>query len=151
MFYIERLFLSSMKYNNPSITVDGILIKNHQILLIQRKNQPFKGKWALPGGFVEYREKTEDTVIREVLEETGLKTKINQLAGVYSDPGRDPRGHTITIAYILDIIGGELVAGDDASNVNFFNVNKLPNLSFDHSKIINEALQGFYRGVLSKM
>ena len=140
-----------MGYKSPSITADGILIKNQQILLVKRKNQPFKGKWALPGGFVEYEEKTEDTVIREVLEETGLKTKINQLAGVYSDPDRDPRGHTITVAYILDIIGGELVAGDDASDVKFFNVKELPNLSFDHSKIINEVLQRFYHDVLSKM
>ncbi|MCK4415980.1 MAG: NUDIX hydrolase [Thermoplasmatales archaeon] len=140
-----------MRYKGPSITADGILIKNQQILLVKRKNQPFKGKWALPGGFVEYGEKTEDTVIREVLEETGLKTKINQLAGVYSDPDRDPRGHTITVAYILDIIGGELVAGDDASDVKFFNVKELPDLSFDHSKIINEVLQRFYHDVLSKM
>lgn len=145
------LSLSSMEYKSPSITADGILIKNQQILLVKRKNQPFKGKWALPGGFVEYEEKTEDTVIREVLEETGLKTKINQLAGVYSDPDRDPRGHTITVAYILDIIGGELVAGDDASDVKFFNVKELPNLSFDHSKIINEVLQRFYHDVLSEM
>ena len=140
-----------MGYKSPSITADGILIKNQQILLVKRKNQPFKGKGALPGGFVEYEEKTEDTVIREVLEETGLKTKINQLAGVYSDPDRDPRGHTITVAYILDIIGGELVAGDDASDVKFFNVKELPDLSFDHSKIINEVLQRFYHDVLSKM
>lgn len=140
-----------MGYKSPSITADGILIKNQQILLVKRKNQPFKGKWALPGGFVEYGEKTEDTVIREVLEETGLKTKINHLAGVYSDPDRDPRGHTITVAYILDIIGGELVAGDDASDVKFFNVKELPDLSFDHSKIINEVLQRFYHDVLSKM
>lgn len=140
-----------MGYKSPSITADGILIKNQQILLVKRKNQPFKGKWALPGGFVEYGEKTEDTVIREVLEETGLKTKINQLAGVYSDPDRDPRGHIITVAYILDIIGGELVAGDDASDVKFFNVKELPDLSFDHSKIINEVLQRFYHDVLSKM
>ena len=140
-----------MGYKSPSITADGILIKNQQILLVKRKNQPFKGKWALPGGFVEYGEKTEDTVIREVLEETGLETKINQLAGVYSDPDRDPRGHTITVAYILDIIGGELVAGDDASDVKFFNVKELPDLSFDHSKIINEVLQRFYHDVLSKM
>jgi 8-oxo-dGTP diphosphatase len=140
-----------MGYKSPSITADGILIKNKQILLVKRKNKPFKGKWALPGGFVEYEERTEDTVIREVFEETGLKTKINQLAGVYSDPDRDPRGHTITVAYILDIIGGELVAGDDASDVKFFNVKELPDLSFDHNKIINEVFQRFYHDVLSKM
>ena len=80
-----------------------------------------------------------------------MKTKINQLAGVYSDPDRDPRGHTITVAYILDIIDGELVAGDDASDVKFFNLKELPELSFDHSKIINEVLQRFYHDVLSKM
>ncbi len=72
-----------------------------------------------------------------------MKTKINQLAGVYSDPDRDPRGHTITIVYILDLIGGALNAGDDASNVKFFNINDLPDLSFDHGKIINDILQRF--------
>ncbi len=132
-----------MNHKIPSITTDGVLLKNQQILLIKRKNPPFKDKWALPGGFVEYGEKTEDAIIREVFEETGLKTKINQLAGVYSDPDRDPRGHTITIVYILDLIGGALNAGDDASNVKFFNINDLPDLSFDHGKIINDILQRF--------
>ena len=132
-----------MKYKIPSITADGILLKDKQILLIQRKNEPFKGKWALPGGFVEYGEKTEDTVVREVFEETGLKTKIHELAGVYSDPKRDPRGHTITVVYILKRSGGKLKAGDDASDVKFFKVSKLPVLSFDHNVIINEAIQRF--------
>jgi 8-oxo-dGTP diphosphatase len=132
-----------MKYKIPSITADGILLKDNQILLVQRKNEPFKGKWALPGGFVEYEEKTEDTVVREVFEETGLKTKIRELAGVYSDPKRDPRGHTITVVYVLERSGGKLKAGDDASDVKFFKVNKLPVLSFDHNVIINEAIQRF--------
>jgi 8-oxo-dGTP diphosphatase len=132
-----------MNHKNPRITTDGIILKNQQLLLIKRKNPPFKGKWALPGGFVEYGEKTEDAIIREVYEETGLKTKINQLAGVYSDPDRDPRGHTITIVYILDLISGVINAGDDASVVKFFNIDKLPDLSFDHSKIIKDILQRF--------
>jgi 8-oxo-dGTP diphosphatase len=132
-----------MSYKIPSITADGILLKDNQILLVQRKNEPFKGKWALPGGFVEYGEKTEDTVVREVFEETGLKTKIRELAGVYSDPKRDPRGHTITVVYILERSRGKLKAGDDASDVKFFKVNKLPVLSFDHNVIINEAIQRF--------
>jgi len=143
MFYTLMLFLSLMSYKNPSITADGILLKDKQILLIQRKNDPFKGKWALPGGFVEYGEKTEDTVVREVFEETGLKTKICGLAGVYSDPERDPRGHTITVAYVLEITSGTLKASDDASAVKFFKVNKLPALSFDHEMIINDAIQRF--------
>ena len=109
-----------MNYKSPKLTVDGVIIKNEKILLIKRKKQPFERKWALPGGFVEYGEKTEDAVIREVFEETGLKTKINHLAGVYSDPDRDPRGHTVSIVYVLDICGGELKSGDDASETKFF-------------------------------
>ena len=143
MFYTDRLFPCFMSHKIPSITADGILLKDNQILLVQRKNEPFKGKWALPGGFVEYGEKTEDTVVREVFEETGLKTKIRELAGVYSDPKRDPRGHTITVVYILERSRGKLKAGDDASDVKFFKVNKLPVLSFDHNVIINEAIQRF--------
>jgi len=138
-----------MNFKIPNITTDGIIIKNKKILLIKRKNPPFQGKWALPGGFVEYGETTENAVIREVFEETNLKTKIHKLAGVYSDPKRDPRGHTITIVYILDIINGELKAEDDASDVKFFNVKNLPSLSFDHKEIINELLQRFYNDILS--
>jgi len=140
-----------MSFKVPSITTDGIIIKDEKILLIKRKNPPFKGMWALPGGFVEYNETTENAVVREVLEETGLKTKIHKLAGVYSDPERDPRGHTITIVYMLDVINGKLIANDDASEVKYFSLNDLPNLSFDHEIIIKEIIQGFYNDVLSKM
>jgi 8-oxo-dGTP diphosphatase len=132
-----------MSYKIPSITTDGIILKDKQILLIKRKNEPFKGKWALPGGFVEYGEKTEGAVIREVSEETGLKTKIRTLAGVYSDPNRDPRGHIITIIYVLDIVKGNVKAGDDASDVKFFDVHQLPALATDHNKIINDAIKRF--------
>ena len=97
-----------MSYQKPSLTVDGIILKDEKILLIKRKNDPFKDMWALPGGFVEYNEKCEDAVVREVSEETGLKTNIKKIFGVYSDPSRDPRGHTISIIYILDIIDGDL-------------------------------------------
>lgn len=132
-----------MSYKIPSITTDGVILKDKQILLIKRKNEPFKGKWALPGGFVEYGEKTEDAVIREVSEETGLKTKIRTLAGVYSDPNRDPRGHIITIIYVLDIVEGNVKAGDDASDVKFFDVHQLPALATDHNKIINDVIKRF--------
>ncbi len=143
MFYTDRLFPCLMSYKIPSITTDGIILKDKQILLIKRKNEPFKGKWALPGGFVEYGEKTEDAVIREVSEETGLKTKIRTLAGVYSDPNRDPRGHIITIIYVLDIVEGNVKAGDDASDVKFFDVHQLPALATDHNTIINDAIKRF--------
>ena len=143
MFYTLMLFPRFMSYKIPSITTDGIILKDKQILLIKRKNEPFKGKWALPGGFVGYGEKTEDAVIREVSEETGVKTKIRTLAGVYSDPNRDPRGHIITIIYVLDIVEGNVKAGDDASDVKFFDVHQLPALATDHNKIINDVIKRF--------
>jgi 8-oxo-dGTP diphosphatase len=130
-----------MNYKSPKLTVDGVILKNEKILLIKRGNHPFKGKWALPGGFVEYGEKTEDAVIREVFEETGLKTIINQLVGVYSDPKRDPRGHTITIVYNLEIRGGKIESSGDACDIKFFNISKLPKLSFDHNSIIQDVLR----------
>lgn len=130
-----------MRYKSPKLTVDGLILKDKKVLLIKRKNYPFKGKWALPGGFVEYKEKTEDTAIREVFEETGLKTKINNLVGVYSDPNRDPRGHTVSVIYLLEICGGKLKSSDDTSDAKFFDLNQLPKLAFDHNKIIKDALR----------
>ena len=130
-----------MKYKFQKLTVDGLIVKNDKILLVKRKNEPFKGNWALPGGFVEYGEKVEDAVIREIIEETGFKTKIKKLIGVYSDPKRDPRGHTITVAYLLEITDGKLEFGDDASDAKFFNLKKLPKLSFDHNLIIKDMLR----------
>lgn len=140
-----------MKPRRPVLTVDGILFQNHSILLVQRKYTPFQGAWALPGGFVEYGERTEIAVVREVLEETNLKTKIHSLLGVYSDPHRDPRGHTITVVYLLDRIGGDPLAGDDASNVKFFKIHELPSLAFDHELIIKDAYQRSEYGILSKV
>jgi len=130
-----------MKYKSPKLTADGAIIKNGEILLIKRKNNPFKGKWALPGGFVEYGEKVEDAAVREVLEETGLKTKIIDLVGIYSDPNRDPRGHIVTAVYLLEIKGGILKGSDDAEEARFFNIKKLPETCFDHNIIIKDILR----------
>ena len=124
----------------PSIAVDGVLIKNGKILLIKRKNEPFKGKWALPGGFVEYGEKVEDAVLREFQEEVGIKAKIKKLLGVYSDPKRDPRGHVISVVFLLEA-EGEPKAGDDAADAKFFSLDELPPLAFDHEKIIKDAIR----------
>ena len=130
-----------MEYKSPKLTADGAILDNGKILLIKRKNEPFKGKWALPGGFVEYGEKVEDAAVREISEETGLKTKIIDLVGIYSDPNRDPRGHIVTAVFLLEIQGGELKEGDDATDAKFFDMNQLPELSFDHDIIIKDVLR----------
>jgi len=128
-----------MCYKSPSLAVDGVVFKDNTVLLIKRKNDPFKGFWALPGGFVEYGEKVEDSVVREVSEETGLETRVNRLVGVYSDPSRDPRGHIVSVVFLLNIVGGVLKSGDDAAEARFFKVDDLPRLSFDHNIIIKDA------------
>ena len=129
-----------MDYKSPRLTVDGIVLKDGGILLVKRKIQPFENMWALPGGFVNYGEKTENAAIREMFEETGLKTKIKHLVGVYSDPNRDPRGHTVSIVYQLDVYNGKLKGGDDALEAKFFNLDNLPVLSFDHEYIIKDVI-----------
>ncbi len=132
-------------YKKPSLTVDGILVEDEKILLIKRGRGPFKGMYALPGGFVEYGEKTEDAIVREFKEETGLDVRISSLVGVYSDPNRDPRDHTVTIVYELQKIGGSLHGGDDAAQAVLFPLNSLPPLAFDHEKIIQD-----YKNKISK-
>ncbi len=128
-------------YQNPALTVDAIILIDDKLLLIQRGNDPFKGYYALPGGFVGYGERVEDAVEREVKEETGLDAEVQELMGVYSAPDRDPRGHTISVVFHLEVIGGELKAGDDAVGVKLFELDELPELAFDHSDIIWDFLQ----------
>jgi 8-oxo-dGTP diphosphatase len=125
-----------------AVTVDGVLIDGEKILLIRRGNDPFKGFWALPGGFVEYGETTEHAVVREVEEETGLRCEIERLVGVYSAPDRDPRGHTVSIAYVMSVRKGKMKAGDDAAGAQWHNLAELPEeIAFDHSDIIRDALK----------
>ncbi|MFW6141543.1 MAG: NUDIX domain-containing protein [Candidatus Saliniplasma sp.] len=127
-------------YQNPSLTVDGIIESEGELLLIKRGNPPFKGKYAFPGGFVEYNETVENAVVREIKEETGLKTEIKQLVGVYSDPNRDPRGHTVSVVFSLRVIGGSLSSGSDAQSADYFSKDEIPRLAFDHDKIIKDYL-----------
>ncbi len=138
----ERLFdyVSKHPYIKPSLTVDMILVENGKILLIRRKHEPFKGMYALPGGFVEYGERTEDAAKREMKEETGLEVEVGRVVGVYSDPKRDPRDHTVTVVYEVKRKGGKIKGGDDASEAKFFSLNSLPPLAFDHGEIIRDYL-----------
>ncbi|MBN1389988.1 MAG: NUDIX hydrolase [Candidatus Thermoplasmatota archaeon] len=129
----------------PSLTVDGLITRDGdqgpEVLLIKRSNDPFKGKWALPGGFVEYGEITQDAVLREVMEETGLNCSVDGLLSVASDPKRDPRGHTVSIVYRLKTEDEKnLKAGDDATEADWFSLSNLPSMAFDHEEIIRSAL-----------
>lgn len=132
-----------MKYKNPCATADIIVERNNKILLTRRKYPPFKGCWALPGGFLDYGKETlEEAATRELEEETGLKTKTEnlRLLGVYSDPKRDPRGHVITHTYITNKFKGRVNAGDDAAESEWFPLDNLPKLAFDHDKAIKDYL-----------
>jgi 8-oxo-dGTP diphosphatase len=127
-------------WRKPSVTADGIVLKGNEIVLIRRGKEPFKGSYALPGGFLNYGERLEECAIREVLEETGVKTKVVELVGVYSSPDRDPRGHFVTAVYHLEPVGGMLKAGDDAKEAEWVPLDKLPKFAFDHGKIIQDFL-----------
>lgn len=131
-----------MKRRESSVTIDAIILnEKREVLLIKRKNEPFKGFWALPGGFVEYGEIVEDAVLREVKEETGLDVEIIKLFNVYSDPKRDPRGHTISIVYYCKVKGGFLKGGDDAKEAKWLKVDQDLKLAFDHNKILREFFE----------
>jgi len=127
-------------WRKPSVTTDGIVVKGDEIALIKRGKEPFKGSYALPGGFLAYGETLQDCVIREVLEETGLRTRVVDLVGLYSAPDRDPRGHFVTAVYHLEPVGGFLKAGDDATLAEWVPLNELPKFAFDHGKIVQEFL-----------
>jgi len=130
-----------MVLRTPLLTVDVVIIHQERIVLVRRANPPFKGYYALPGGFVEIGERTEDAARREAREETGLDVELVKLLGVYSDVDRDPRGHTVSIAYIGRGRGKPL-ADTDALSVKLFNPDKLPKkLAFDHEKILKDALR----------
>ena len=124
----------------PRLTVDGVLIQNGAVLLVKRRFPPFEGCWALPGGFVEFGETCEAAVVREVSEETGLQVGVDSLVGVYSDPARDPRGHTVSVVYRIHVVSGVVDAGDDAEEARFFLLSELPDLAFDHEKIFKDVL-----------
>ncbi len=121
-------------WRNPFPTVDIIIRRGTEVLLIERKNPPHG--WALPGGFVDYGESLEDAARREALEETGLLLSDLEQFRAYSDPGRDPRQHNISLVFTA--VGPDsAVAGDDAASLRWFDLETLPQpLCFDHGKIL---------------
>jgi len=136
------------EYPRPMLTVDCIIICNiknqNHILLINRKNDPYKDCWALPGGFVDMDEDLDDAAYREVLEETNIQLKSIQQLFTIGTPGRDPRGRTVSIIYyaLVNIEEAEQTkAGDDAALAQWFEINKLPQLAFDHNLVVEKALE----------
>lgn len=138
MAYISKIF----------VTVDVLIVRpfemEQQILLIKRKNDPFKDCWALPGGFVDENEDLEQAAIRELVEETQVKVSHLEQIGAFGKPYRDPRGHMVSIAYLGKVATNTIaIAADDAKEIGWFSVTNLPSLAFDHSVIIEAGLQKF--------
>ena len=133
------------EYPRPAVTVDCLVFLSTQattkILLIQRKNPPFKNKWALPGGFIDIDEPLERAAYRELKEETGISDIELQQFRTFGKPGRDPRGRTISIVYygFIKNQNEQARAGSDARNAQWFDLNMLPDLAFDHDNILKLA------------
>jgi len=127
-------------YKNRAVSIDALIVRDGNILLIKRGIEPYKDFWGLPGGHLDFDEKIEDAVRREVKEETGLVVTSLLLHGIYDSPSRHPK-QSVAISYITETIG-EPKAGDDAAEVQFFLINNLPSeLAFDHNKIIADYLK----------
>ena len=132
------------KYPRPAVTADCLVITREaepKVLLIQRGNNPFKGCWAFPGGFMNMDETTEQCAIRELEEETGLVVSELQQIGAYSKVDRDPRGRIVTVAYLVRIdVSVPVIGQDDAAKAEWFPLSALPSLAFDHEDILRDAL-----------
>ena len=135
------------KYPRPAVTADCIVITKEaepKVLLIQRGDQPFKGGWAFPGGFLNMDETTEQCAIRELEEETGLHISDVHQIGAYSKVDRDPRGRTVTVAYLAIVEKPITVNGqDDAAKAQWFSLSALPELAFDHDEIVRDAVKKY--------
>ncbi len=129
-----------MRPETPLLTVDGVIFDARgRVLLIRRRNPPFQHCYALPGGFVEIGETVEAACAREVEEETGVRPRSLSLLGVYSDPGRDPRGHTVSVVFVGEAEDGPALAGSDAEAAEWVRDWRALDLAFDHAGILNDA------------
>lgn len=136
-----------MRTSKIFVTVDAVVFRKaqgaaYELLLIKRKNDPFKGKWALPGGFVDEGEDLPIAAKRELTEETGLNVEGLEQLGAFGKPGRDPRSHTVSVAYTgFATENTEVTAADDADEAKWFSVKNLPELAFDHADIVTLAIE----------
>ena len=137
------------KYPRPAVTADCIVITTEaeaKVLLIQRGDEPYKGCWAFPGGFMNMDETTEECAIRELEEETDLKVNEIHQIGAYSKVDRDPRGRTVTVAYLAVIDNSMPVVGlDDAAKAEWWPLSALSQLAFDHDDIMKDAVELYKR------
>ena len=137
--------LYAYQYPRPSVTADAVLFAERAgevfVLLIRRGNEPYKGYWAFPGGFLNMDETVARCAERELEEETGIKLTGMQLVGIYSDVERDPRGRVITAAYTAMTTMPEATAADDAAAAQWWPLNALPQLAFDHETILRDAMR----------
>lgn len=132
------------KYSNPTPTVDVIVQRDSNVLMIRRKNDPFKDCLALPGGFVNEGETVEEAMKRETKEETSLEVEPIDILGVYSDPKRDPRKHIVTVVFVGIIVGGDGKPGDDAASIEWVKkIDDIPQqqIAFDHAQILRDYSQ----------
>ena len=131
-------------YPRPAVTADCVVFCNDSdglsVLLIERANEPFKGCWAFPGGFMDMEENAEDCARRELKEETGLQLEHMEQIGVFTDVDRDPRGRTVSIAYSALVEKRPVIGADDAAQARWFPISEIPALAFDHEKILRAAL-----------
>lgn len=132
--------------NGPALAADCVIFHGDAVVLVKRKYNPFKGQYALPGGAVEIGETVEDACRREMREETGLDVRNLRLIGVYSKPDRDPRGHTVSIAYLADADVSKIKAGSDAATAEVVETWRDVGLAFDHRDIIEDAVKMRERG-----
>jgi 8-oxo-dGTP diphosphatase len=142
------------KYPRPMVTVDLVVFafdgQGIRSLFIRRKNDPFAGHWAIPGGYLEMDESIEAAALRELKEETGLDSPVLvEQIGAYGDPGRDPRGRTISIAHVGIVRGlsSKVRGGDDAENASWLEPNEVKGLAFDHEQILARAQEWLKTGV----
>jgi 8-oxo-dGTP diphosphatase len=139
---LKRLSVMGMPAT-PALTTDCVILDSRgRVLLIRRGHPPYKGEFALPGGFVDVGETVEDACRREVKEEVGLDVSELTLIGVFSDPNRDPRGHTVSAAFLTELQGDAVpVAGDDAADAEWIEDWQSVDLAFDHAQIMSQAMR----------
>ena len=139
------------KYPHPSVTTDCVIFGfdglKLKVLLVERGIEPYKGRWAFPGGFLRIDEDAETGAMRELLEETGLKTAYVRQLHTFSAPQRDPRERVITIAYYALVQLSEVKAGDDAAKAQWFSLDNVPALAFDHDLILRTAINELRRQI----